>query len=125
MFPKKQFLIILVLVAAIVFSAVQPLSSKRVWLTVINRTLGKASIQLKNGSTSYQFKIRQGKTSVYAVRPLEYKATFSGCANQAVKRNLSMNQPLRMTLVCNPNVPLGEPGMIKIVIYSPAVLDRK
>ncbi len=122
---RKLSLISLVLAAAFLFSAVQPLGSKRVWLTVINRTWGKAAIQLKSGSTSYQFKIKQGKTAIYAVRPLDYKATFMGCANQTVRRNVSMALPLRMTLVCNPNVPLGEPGMIKVVIYSPPTQERR
>ncbi len=125
MVNKKTILVSLVLVAAFLFSAIQPLGTKRVWLTVINRTWGKASIQLNSGSTEYKFKIKQGKKVAYAVRPLDYKATFSGCANQTVKRTLSMQHPLRMTLVCNPNVPLGEPGMIKVVIYSPPLRDRK
>ncbi len=125
MHKKKYGLISMALAAAFLFSAVQPLGSKRVWLTIINHTWGKASIQLKSGSTNYQFKIKQGKTAIYAVRPLNYKAAFSGCANQTVKRNLSLKLPLRMTLVCNPKVPLGEPGMIKVVIYSPPVTERK
>lgn len=125
MIDKKRFLVFLVFIAAFLLSAVQPLGSKRVWLTVINRTWGRASIYLKSGSIGYQFKIKQGKTAIYAVRPLEYKATFNGCANQTVRRNLSMALPLRMTLVCNPNVPLGEPGMIKVVIYSPPPIERR
>jgi hypothetical protein len=120
----RPILIGIILVFSFLLSAVAPFATKRVSLTVINKTWGKAAIQLKSGNTTYKFKARLG-TTVYPVRPLDYKATFSGCFRQQVTRNLSLRKPVRITLVCNPNVPLGEPGMIKIVIYKPPEIDRR